>query len=128
MVERGEWHVSDIARNAFDLENKVIGTIGAGRIGYRVLQRLKPFDPKELLYYDYTPLPDGRIVFSLVLVTVFTFPKGLLRLSVISDVSIISRSLFPSVMSSLSIAPSTKAHVALSMLNSLGTSSPYVIH
>ncbi|KAF8270291.1 NAD-dependent formate dehydrogenase [Lactarius quietus] len=58
MIERGDWQVSDIARNAFDLEHKVVGTIGAGRIGYRVLQRLKPFDCKELLYYDYIPLPD----------------------------------------------------------------------
>ncbi|KAH9485108.1 formate dehydrogenase (NAD+) [Psilocybe cubensis] len=57
MIERGDWQVSDIARNAFDLEGKVVGTIGAGRIGYRVLQRLVPFDTKELLYYDYAPLP-----------------------------------------------------------------------
>ncbi|EIM84909.1 NAD-dependent formate dehydrogenase [Stereum hirsutum FP-91666 SS1] len=57
MIERGDWQVSDIARNAFDLEGKVVGTIGAGRIGRRVLQRLAPFDCKELLYYDYTPLP-----------------------------------------------------------------------
>lgn len=53
----GEWQVSQIARDAFDLENKVIGTIGAGRIGYRVLERLVPFNPKQLLYYDYTELP-----------------------------------------------------------------------
>ncbi|KAI0084040.1 NAD-dependent formate dehydrogenase [Irpex rosettiformis] len=58
MIERGDWHVSDIARNAYDLEGKVIGTIGAGRIGFRVLQRLKPFNVKELLYYDYAPLPE----------------------------------------------------------------------
>ncbi|KAF9654001.1 NAD-dependent formate dehydrogenase [Thelephora ganbajun] len=57
MIERGDWNVAQIARNAFDLEGKVVGTIGAGRIGYRVLQRLKPFDCKELLYYDYAPLP-----------------------------------------------------------------------
>ncbi|KAG6873405.1 hypothetical protein C0995_015830 [Termitomyces sp. Mi166 len=57
MIERGDWQVSDVARNAFDLEGKVVGTIGAGRIGYRVLQRLVPFDCKELLYYDYAPLP-----------------------------------------------------------------------
>lgn len=58
MIERGEWQVSDVARNAFDLEGKVIGTIGAGRIGYRVLQRLQPFNPKSLLYYDYSALPE----------------------------------------------------------------------
>ncbi|THH29201.1 hypothetical protein EUX98_g4987 [Antrodiella citrinella] len=58
MIERGDWQVSEVARNAFDLENKVVGTIGAGRIGYRVLQRLLPFDTKELLYYDYAPLPE----------------------------------------------------------------------
>lgn len=59
MIERGDWQVSDIARNAFDLEGKVVGTIGCGRIGYRVLQRLQPFNCKELLYYDYADLPAG---------------------------------------------------------------------
>ncbi|CDO75341.1 hypothetical protein BN946_scf184966.g9 [Trametes cinnabarina] len=58
MIERGDWQVSDIARAAYDLEGKVVGTIGAGRIGYRVLQRLVPFNCKELLYYDYNPLPE----------------------------------------------------------------------
>ena len=53
----GGWNVGEVARNSYDLENKVVGTIGSGRIGYRVLQRLKPFDCKELLYYDYQPLP-----------------------------------------------------------------------
>lgn len=59
MIERGDWNVSQIARQAYDLENKVVGTIGAGRIGYRVLQRLVPFDCKELLYFDYNPLPEA---------------------------------------------------------------------
>ncbi|CAL1707316.1 unnamed protein product [Somion occarium] len=58
MIERGDWDVSQVARNAFDLEGKVIGTIGAGRIGHRVLQRVLPFNPKELVYYDYNPLPE----------------------------------------------------------------------
>ncbi|PWN46365.1 NAD-dependent formate dehydrogenase [Ceraceosorus guamensis] len=52
-----EWYVADIAKNAFDLEGLTVGTIGAGRIGFRVLQRLKPFDCKELLYFDYQNLP-----------------------------------------------------------------------
>ncbi|BGP17270.1 hypothetical protein JCM10213_008176 [Rhodosporidiobolus nylandii] len=52
------WEVAEVAKGAYDLEGKVIGTLGAGRIGYRVLQRLKPFDPKELLYYDYAELPE----------------------------------------------------------------------
>lgn len=61
MIERGDWDVSQVARNAFDLEGKVIGTIGAGRIGHRVLQRVLPFNPKELVYYDYNPLPEGTL-------------------------------------------------------------------
>jgi formate dehydrogenase len=60
MIERGDWYVSQVARAAYDLEGKVVGTIGAGRIGYRVLQRLVPFDCKELLYYDYAPLPERK--------------------------------------------------------------------
>lgn len=56
-IRNGEWNVAAAARNTYDLEDKVVGTLGAGRIGYRVLQRLKPFDCKELLYYDYQAMP-----------------------------------------------------------------------
>ncbi|RMJ26751.1 formate dehydrogenase [Aspergillus sp. HF37] len=55
-IARGEWNVAAVAKNAFDLENKVVGTVAVGRIGERVLRRLKAFDCKELLYYDYQPL------------------------------------------------------------------------
>lgn len=55
----GQWNVADIARNTFDLEGKVVGTVGCGRIGYRVLQRLGPFGCKELLWHDYTDIPAG---------------------------------------------------------------------
>jgi len=55
-IERGEWEVAAVAKDSFDLENKVIGTVAVGRIGERVLRRLKPFDCKELLYFDYQPL------------------------------------------------------------------------
>jgi len=57
-IMAGGWDVAAIAKNAYDLEDKVVGTLGCGRIGYRVLQRLQPFDCKELLYYDYQPLPE----------------------------------------------------------------------
>lgn len=52
----GKWDVAEIAQNSYDVEGKVIGTLGIGRIGRRILQRLKPFDCKELLYYDYNKL------------------------------------------------------------------------
>nr|UTN07681.1 formate dehydrogenase [synthetic construct] len=52
-----DWEVAAIAKDAYDIEGKTIATIGAGRIGYRVLERLLPFNPKELLYYDYQALP-----------------------------------------------------------------------
>ena len=55
-IERGEWDVAAVAKNEYDLENKVVGTVAVGRIGERVLRRLKPFDCKELLYFDYQPL------------------------------------------------------------------------
>ncbi|GAA5918290.1 hypothetical protein JCM6882_006320 [Rhodosporidiobolus microsporus] len=54
----GDWNVAAVAKASWDLEGKVVGTLGAGRIGYRVLERLKPFDCKELIYYDYATLPE----------------------------------------------------------------------
>ncbi|KAI9808552.1 MAG: hypothetical protein M1825_003701 [Sarcosagium campestre] len=55
-IEAGGWDVAACAKNEFDLEGKVVGTVAVGRIGERVLRRLKPFDCKELLYFDYQPL------------------------------------------------------------------------
>ena len=55
-VAGGDWNVAAVAKNEYDLENKVVGTVAVGRIGERVLRRLKPFDCKELLYFDYQPL------------------------------------------------------------------------
>ena len=48
-----QWSVSEVAKDTYDLEGKVVGTLGSGRIGSRVLQRLKPFDCAKLTYYDY---------------------------------------------------------------------------
>ena len=55
-IQAGEWDVAAAAKNEFDLEDKVVGTVAVGRIGERVLRRLKPFDCRELLYFDYQPL------------------------------------------------------------------------
>jgi formate dehydrogenase len=55
-IERGDWNVAAAAKQEYDLEGKVVGTVAVGRIGERVLRRLKAFDCKELLYYDYQPL------------------------------------------------------------------------
>lgn len=50
-VINGEWNVAQIAHRAYDLEGKTVGTVGAGRIGRLLLQRLKPFNC-NLLYHD----------------------------------------------------------------------------
>lgn len=55
-IVKGEWNVAAAAKDEYDLEGKVVGTVAVGRIGERVLRRLKPFDCKELLYFDYQPL------------------------------------------------------------------------
>ncbi|OCF32774.1 formate dehydrogenase [Kwoniella heveanensis BCC8398] len=57
-IVNDDWNVAEIARDAYDLEGKVVGTVGCGRIGYRVLQRLQGFGCKELLWFDYTDLPE----------------------------------------------------------------------
>ncbi|KAK1809840.1 formate dehydrogenase (NAD+) [Friedmanniomyces endolithicus] len=56
MIAAGNWDVAGVAKNEYDLENKVVGTVAVGRIGERVLRRLKAFDCKELLYFDYQGL------------------------------------------------------------------------
>ena len=60
-VIKGEWDIAGAAKDEYDLEDKVIATVGAGRIGYRVLERLIAFNPKKLLYYDYQDLPKEAI-------------------------------------------------------------------
>ena len=55
-IKSGGWDVAGVAKNEYDLEGKTVGTVAVGRIGERVLRRLKPFDCKELLYFDYQPL------------------------------------------------------------------------
>lgn len=55
-IQNGDWEVAAVAKDEYDLEGKVVGTVAVGRIGERVLRRLRAFDCKELLYYDYQPL------------------------------------------------------------------------
>jgi lactate dehydrogenase-like 2-hydroxyacid dehydrogenase len=50
-VVNGGWNIADCVSRSYDLEGMHVGTVAAGRIGLRVLQRLKPFDVK-LHYYD----------------------------------------------------------------------------
>ena len=37
----GGWDIGQAAEKAYDLQNKVVGTVGTGRIGTLVLERLK---------------------------------------------------------------------------------------
>lgn len=41
--ESGGWDIADCVERAYDIEGMSFGTIGAGRIGVAVLQRLKAF-------------------------------------------------------------------------------------
>ena len=50
-VIEGRWDIAEIAAKAHDLEGKTVGVVGSGRIGQRVLVRLRPFDVNAL-YYD----------------------------------------------------------------------------
>ncbi|WFD20572.1 formate dehydrogenase [Malassezia caprae] len=52
-VDEKRWDVADIAQNSYDIEGKVVGTFGFGRIGRLIMERLKPFGMKDMLYYDY---------------------------------------------------------------------------
>lgn len=57
----GKWDIAAVAKNEYDVEDKVVATVGAGRIGYRILERLVAFNPKKLLYFDYQSLPQEAI-------------------------------------------------------------------
>ncbi|KAJ7561092.1 hypothetical protein O6H91_03G013700 [Diphasiastrum complanatum] len=50
-ITAGNWDVAEVIHRSYDLEGKTVGTVGAGRIGQLLLQRLKPFNC-NLLYYD----------------------------------------------------------------------------
>ncbi|XP_044479075.1 formate dehydrogenase, mitochondrial-like [Mangifera indica] len=50
-IVNGEWNVAGVSYRAYDLEGKTVGTVGCGRIGRLLLQRLKPFNC-NLLYHD----------------------------------------------------------------------------
>jgi formate dehydrogenase len=50
-VIEGGWDIGGIAAKSHDLEDKVVGIVGMGRIGQRVAIRLKPFDVR-MYYYD----------------------------------------------------------------------------
>ena len=54
-VLEGKWDIAEAAARSHDLEGKVVGIVGAGRIGQRVAVRLKPFDV-QMLYYDFRRL------------------------------------------------------------------------
>lgn len=58
---KGGWDIAAVAKDTYDLEDKVVATVGAGRIGYRVLERLVAFNPKKLLYFDYQDLPTAAV-------------------------------------------------------------------
>src|SRR5665809_143216 len=53
----GGWNIADCVSRSYDLEGMQVGTVGAGRIGWAVLRRLKPFEV-GLHYTDRHRLPE----------------------------------------------------------------------
>lgn len=57
-VKAGKWKINQGYEEEFEtligesLEDKVVGLIGLGAIGFRVLELIKPFGPKRILVYD----------------------------------------------------------------------------
>ena len=51
----GRWDIGEIAARSHDLEGKVVGIVGTGRIGQRLAIRLRAFDV-PMLYYDFRRL------------------------------------------------------------------------
>jgi len=58
IVNEGGWHIADAVKRSFDIEGMHIGTVAAGRIGWSVLRKLKPFDV-HLHYFDRHRLPES---------------------------------------------------------------------
>ena len=54
-ILEGGWDIGKVAAKSHDLEDKVVGILGMGRIGQRVAVRLKPFDVR-MYYSDYQRL------------------------------------------------------------------------
>jgi formate dehydrogenase len=59
-VNEGGWNVAAVVHHAYDLIDRTVGTVGAGRIGQEVMKRLKGFGLKEMLYFDRNALPAER--------------------------------------------------------------------
>jgi formate dehydrogenase len=56
-VIEGGWNIADCVSRSYDLEGMQVGTVAAGRIGWAVLRRLKPFEV-GLHYMDRHRLPE----------------------------------------------------------------------
>jgi formate dehydrogenase len=57
-VVNGGWNIADCVSRSYDLEGMQVGTVAAGRIGFAVLRRLKPFEV-GLHYTDRHRLPEN---------------------------------------------------------------------
>ena len=55
-VVRGGWNIADAISRSYDIEGMDVGVVGAGRIGFGVLKRMKSFDV-NLHYTDRHRLP-----------------------------------------------------------------------
>ncbi|KAK9837356.1 hypothetical protein WJX84_012030, partial [Apatococcus fuscideae] len=50
-IAEGGWDIGAVCKNAYDLEGKTVGIVGAGRIGRLVMERLKAFNIEKMVYF-----------------------------------------------------------------------------
>jgi len=117
----GEWNVAGIAHRAYDLEGKTVGTVGAGRIGKLLLQRLKPFNC-NLLYFDRIRMDPG-----LEKEIGANFEEDLDAMLPKCDVIVINTPLTEQTRYTLNISVNTKNHFILEVSSHVLISKAFMI-
>lgn len=57
-IRNGGWDIAEVSSRAYDIENKVVGIVGAGRIGQLIMERLKVGAAYTVFVYVLKSVPE----------------------------------------------------------------------